>query len=217
MSLIGSSSAVQEWGGSWVDHYQREMDLETLRWINEEYEARILDDEQTLLDRVRNIGNPHLSAWQPTSDYASRPDYSPSVEYEDLKASMSGEDLIPRIYLGTGYVMGLVPPAATVGDVLVRFWNCNTAIVMRPVITVTRPTSFMLVGQADLAELTDRTRSALESYVGTLPHTGFRDQRLPGMKARRSGAVFVDLNLRTLQKITAHTTTHSHDTMDDSN
>jgi hypothetical protein len=125
---------------------------------------------------------------------------------------METKEQIPRIFLGTGYVMGLVPSAATPGDVLVRFWNCNTAIVMRPINT--KPTSFMLVGQADLAELTDRTCSELFAFP-YISYATFDSQPLPAgetQTSQMSGAVFVDLNLRTLQKITAHTTTHTHDT-----
>ncbi|RFU25931.1 hypothetical protein B7463_g10397, partial [Scytalidium lignicola] len=87
------------------------------------------------------------------------------------------------------YVIGLVPPAAQLGDIIARFWNCDAAIVMRPVTLSTTDTvasSFMLIGRADVAEVVDRN-----STPGRDPHAeqcmsgatapGFREgSRTPG-------------------------------------
>jgi hypothetical protein len=202
VSLVSSSSAAQDWTSCWIDHYRAEADSEKLRWINEEYSARILDYHATDLSRIRNIYNPHVVARPIGQSGRVRkgPDIDHAKGYKDMQASMGIDSEGPRICLGTGYVMGLVSSAATVGDVIVRFWNCNAAIVMRPVEPLSKNTTFMPVGRADIAEVVDGT-------VGTFS----KNRTVPGSE-EGSGvreAVHVSLDLRTLQKITCHLTPRS--------
>jgi hypothetical protein len=130
--------------------------------------------------------------------------------HETMWIDVPGGKREPRICLGTGYVMGLVPPAAQLRDIVVRFWNCDAAIVMRPVTTPTTDTTaapmFMLVGRADIAEVIDRNSTpgrdphAEECMSGT-PTPGFRE----GLQ--HMGAVYIDLSLEALQVITANIAT----------
>lgn len=64
----------------------------------------------------------------------------------------------PAICLGTNHPIGLVPATARVGDAVVRFWGCDAAVVMRPVVGSGdgQELGFMLVGRADVAEVEDR-------------------------------------------------------------
>jgi hypothetical protein len=202
LSLMSSSAAAQDWTSCWTDHYQTEADLEILRFINEEYTARILEYEDVDLARVCNIWNRHVSAWpvdqgrqdgqKPTSSHPG------TARNDKLEASGSNAIEGPRIFLGTGYVMGLASSAAAIGDVVVKFWNCNAAMLMRPTEPRSSATSFMLIGRADVAELVSGTKSAsLEPQSATGAQAGLA----------HPDAVHVDLDLRTLQRITAYITT----------
>ena len=215
LSLVGSSSKAQDWTSCWHDHYHQEEDLEALRRIDEEYAAKILDYEQTDLARIRSIHNPHVSAWRYTQNRCdvNTPGSGHATDSHHAQASMDVNNQAPRICLGTGYVMGLVPPAAILHDVIVRFWNCSAALVMRPTKTHSMTTSFMLIGRADIADIVDRTDGVPSKAQKRL--SMWTSNTLPGSEksSQCSGAVYVNLNLRTLQKITAHTTTYE-DSMD---
>jgi hypothetical protein len=209
-SLVGSSSAVLDWNDCWVDHYQTEADLQRLRSVNEEYTARMLDYEQADLGRIRNIYNCHVSAQLLNSPGVTSdiPRPHPVKECENLQASMDGENQALRICLGTGYTLGLVPSAAKVGDVIVKFSKCSVTIVLRPLESATAKTRFMLVGRADIATSFDSpggaaTKSKPDSELWTV-------NDLPGsvIGSQPVGSLRIDLDLRTLQKITAHITTY---------
>jgi hypothetical protein len=205
MSLAGSSSVVEDWISCWADHYQEESDLETLRWVNEEYTAKILDYEHTELARVCNMSHPYVSAWLNSEDRRDSPTSGLATEHGKLQASTVVENQSPRICLGTGYVMGLVPAAAILHDVIVRFWNCNAAIVMRPY--ETNSSRFMLVGRADVADVISGMGAGPSKDQASLPSWKSRPLPGSGTGTQQSGAVYVDLDLLTLQKITAHITT----------
>ncbi len=93
--------------------------------------------------------------------------------------------------------MGLAPMAARVGDLVIRFWNCDAAIVVRTTTLVDSDSGAMygLVGRADVAEPYDRqdgsdnqAREAMEMKPFSEPHT-------KGM--------YVSMNFDTLQQISA--------------
>jgi hypothetical protein len=186
-------------------------DLETLRRIDEEYAAKIMDYDKRDVDRIRDIRALHVAAWRiaPDNRRPRTSDSSYVAEYEMEWDDIGDDKQGPRICLGTGYVMGLVPPAARLGGVIVRFWNCDAAIVMRPMmgsIAEPEPQSFMLVGRADVAEVFDRKATPgrdarAEQCMSGAAAPGFR------VGAQPSGPVYVDLNLRTLQVITAYIAT----------
>lgn len=183
--------------------------------------AKIMDYEDKDLAKIREIRSPSTVAWGVAG--GRRPeDSDPShpFQFDKMWDNMDNNDQSQsngsRICLGTDYLMTVVPAAVKVGDVVVRFWNCDAAILMRPVnpqegATSARDsmnTSFMLVGRADVAELADRKATpghdvrAEEVFSDSFSST-------PGLEkdSRASGAVYVDLDLRTLQIITASIST----------
>lgn len=213
MSLIAASRSRQDWISCWADHYQKAEDMETLRRIDEEYMAKILSWEKTDMDRIRVIRNPYVRAWHVAQDNL-QPRFSDmryAAEYETTWADTGANEQGPRICLGTGYVIGLVPSAARLGDIVVRFWNCDSAVIMRPIktsIAAAEATSFMLIGRADAAEVCNR-----KATPGRDPHA---EQCMSGLGAadpgsvegsQHSGAVYVDLSLTTLQSISAYIAT----------
>lgn len=105
--------------------------------------------------------------------------------------------------------MGLVPPTAKPGDVIVRFWNCDAAIVMRslksPSGVRSVPPSFLLVGRADVAEVANRKSTGrdlhAEQCLSGLPAPGLKEH------LQDTGPVYVELSLRVLQVITSNIAT----------
>ncbi|KAF2120038.1 hypothetical protein BDV96DRAFT_485766 [Lophiotrema nucula] len=201
-SLIGSFRAHQNWTSCWADHYQAAEDLEMLRRINEEYSAQILSYETHHLKRIQLIRNSNVVAW-PTTNLECDLN-STSFEHFQSGIEVDETEVDPQICLGTGYVIGLVPRGARLGDVIVRFWNCDAAIVMRP-ITLSSSSAepcFSLVGRADVAEVLDRQATPgsdprAEQYLSGAAVPGFETN------TQHKGALFVNLDMRTLQLITA--------------
>ncbi|KAI0455401.1 heterokaryon incompatibility protein-domain-containing protein [Xylaria acuta] len=211
-SLIGSSRAQQDWVSCWPDYYKRAEDMEILRRIGEDYTAKLLDCKQSDIDRVRNIRNTEVIAWPATwgGNVLEHPSYA-MLNGKEICADMPSRDQEPRMCLGTGYVMGLVPPATKPGDIIVRFWDCDAAIVVRPTKMLPTdketPSLFSLVGRASIADVYDRTGTPgcdlrAEQYMLSTAAPGFTED-LPD----HLGAVYVNLNLQTLQMITAYITT----------
>jgi hypothetical protein len=221
-SLIGSFRAEQDWLNCWGKYYQKPGDLEALRRINEQYMAKIMDYKAKDLARIREIRSPSTVAWRIGG--GPRPencDPSQAVQFDKMWDNMhnneeSSQSKGPRICLGTDYLMTVIPAAAKVGDIVVRFWNCSAAILMRPVNptgssdSMDMNTPFMLVGRADVAEPTDRKATpghdvrAEEVFLGS-----FSTTPSPGLEkdCRARGAVYVELDLQTLQVITASIST----------
>jgi hypothetical protein len=225
-SLVGSFRAQQEWLSCWGKYYQKSGDLETLRRIYEEYMAKIMDYEDKDLARIRELRSPSTVAWRVAG--GRRPensDPSHAAQFDEMWDNMhnneeSSKSKGPRICLGTDHLMTVVPAAAKVGDVVVRFWNCDAAILMRPVnlhtgvtgtsVSIDMNTLFTLVGRADVAELTDRkatpghdvrAEDVFSAPFSTTPTPGLEKDR------RAGGAVYVELDLRTLQIVTASIST----------
>ncbi|KAK0671021.1 heterokaryon incompatibility protein-domain-containing protein [Cercophora samala] len=245
--LVGSYQAQQDWTSCWDEFYDSEQ-LAALREIDEEFMAKILDYEKQDLGRIRNIPDPFVIGSRvpvnkepPEQGEGCAPMGGTTRSNSDLSHSISSEqesfylepdeeardiDKDARICLGTGYFIGLVPPAAKVGDIVVRFWNCNAAIVMRPLSSNIQDqheaTSqmFMLVGRADVASSADRSDETITSpehdthfercaaMAGSLEGgdassvrpAGYRE----GCSQKELGAIYVDIGLRTLQMITAN-------------
>ncbi|KAI0518121.1 hypothetical protein F5B22DRAFT_601770 [Xylaria bambusicola] len=107
--------------------------------------------------------------------------------------------------------MGLIPSAAEPGDIIVRFWNCDAAVVMRPLKTIPTdpktPVSWSLIGRAHVAEAYNRRSTPgydvrAEQCLRGKAESGLSEE-LPG----HFGAVYVNFDLPTLQKVTACITT----------
>jgi hypothetical protein len=170
--------------------------------MNEEYTARILEYEQEDLDRIRCIDDRHVLAYHMILDKSSSTaecNEDRTEEYAPPEVVRSISDKVPRICLGTTFLMGLVPPEARVGDLVVRFWNCNAAIVMRRI--AAHPRCFVLVGRADVAQAVSSPSNAL-LWAPNQP-LGSEEPKVA------AGVVSVRLNLKTLQKVTAHISTQS--------
>jgi hypothetical protein len=211
-SFVGSFRAQQDWLYCWEDFYHKPVDLETLRRINESYMAEIVRYKEKDLARVREIRNPNTVAWRIAAGVnPPRSDHRYATEYDKMwNDNEQGQPSEPRLFLGTDSLIGLIPSAAKIGDFIIQFWNCNAAIVVRPinlgigaVSTVDGSnTSFMLVGRANVAEVIDRKANpgfdmrAEERFLGNTAR---------GLKEgfETSGAVYVDMDFPTLQIITA--------------
>ncbi|KAL2126543.1 hypothetical protein VTI74DRAFT_710 [Chaetomium olivicolor] len=211
-SLGSSFQAYQDWLDCRERHYRNSAELERLRRIDGEYQKKITSFEERDLQRIREIRNPSIIAWRAAS--GRQPDTNDAnytAEYDSIWATGHGEKESnePRrgavICLGTNHLICVVPPTAKVGDVVVRFWGCDAAMVMRPAASLAQSAGlpYMLVGRADVAEVVDRKATpgrdshAEQALSGEANHLGTERD------ARASGPVFVNLDLPTLQMITA--------------
>ena len=214
---MSSSDAHQKWTNCWLKYYEKAEDLEMLRRIDEEYEAKILQYTEKDLGRVQKVDSPHATVQPLTSESAILPYLmlrSDPRKHSGAWNQTKFEHMVlkggePRICLGTGYLIALVPPAAQPGDLVVRFWNCDAAVVIRSTAynrVSGLSTSFKLVGRADVAEVVDRAATP-----GDDPHAKRCMLASVGSSfGNRSpiyGAVTIKLNFRTLQIISAHITT----------
>ncbi|KAI1357976.1 heterokaryon incompatibility protein-domain-containing protein [Xylaria arbuscula] len=213
-ALIGSSQAQQEWASSWPELYQKADDLEMLRRMSEDFTADLLSCKQSDIDRVRRTCSAPVTAEPVTlsEDTLGRiRESQSSILDEEISANIPAENREPRICLGTGYVMGLVPSAAETGDIIVRFWDCDAAVVMRPLKTIHTDTekavSWNLIGRAKVADVCNRRSTPgydvrAEQCLRGIAEPGL-SEKLPGY----FGAVYVNFDLPTLQIVTACTTT----------
>lgn len=88
----------------------------------------------------------------------------------------------------------MVPPGAELGDVIIRFWHCSAAIIMRPLpnnSSDTTRSSFRIIGRVDVSE--DMRPGELDGY-----YRGKMENELSS-----SARVYVDLDFGTLQSISA--------------
>ncbi|KAI1262300.1 heterokaryon incompatibility protein-domain-containing protein [Xylariaceae sp. FL1019] len=211
-SLMSSSRAQRNWMGCWPEHYVMADDIEVIRRIGEEYMTKLVECDQGDVDRVRNIRDPGVIAWPATQgeDIPRVPDSTFNATADKVtSAHPSSEDIEPRVCLGTGYLMGLVASAARIGDIIVRFWNCDAAVVMRPtqipLMDNQNSIVFSLIGRANVADIYDRTATAgrdlrAEHCMSSTPARGFIEG-----SSHHYGPLHVRLNLKTLQMVTAYT------------
>lgn len=199
-SLIASFHAQQDWYSCWEEYYHISGDLELLREKDERYTSRILAFSDNDLSRIQDIRSPETVAWHVAG--GNRPDTSDSsyaLEYSkiwDIDQRQQGPNS-PRICLGTEYLIATVPPSARPGDVVVRFRNCSAAIVMRPMradVTGNTASSFILIGRVDVADDISRAATPEADNIAW-------DEVERGFEA--STKVYLDLNFRVLQFITA--------------
>ncbi|KAI1144063.1 heterokaryon incompatibility protein-domain-containing protein [Hypoxylon sp. FL0543] len=185
-TLMQSCRSQQEWLYYLETHgSQANGDIEKLRRKNEQYMAKISNYNDRQLARIREIINPEVIAWieDTTRVHGSDPQYI--AKYNKIWEG-AGDQLGERnICLCSENQLALVPAATRAGDVVIRFWDCKTAVVMRPYSKYA--CSFMLVGEADVSE--DPT---FEENGGRFP---------PGLWSMQR--VCVDLDFSTLQLITA--------------
>lgn len=206
--FVGSYREQQRWLGSWEEFYQEQdvSNMQKLREMEESYAAKLVDFTETDVSRICSIGGTGTIAWSMLQE-------QPQDTGPGLDAPSTSTD--PVRFLGTECCLGLVPPEARPGDVIVRFWNCNAAIVVRP----KRYTSgdaeleyYELVGRADIAESYKRRGDGSDNHAkdmmrvlgGVWPPKD-PEQRKPGAlpEGLRTKAVYVTLDFETLQKVSA--------------
>ncbi|OIW26984.1 hypothetical protein CONLIGDRAFT_656231 [Coniochaeta ligniaria NRRL 30616] len=179
--FVGSYHEQERWVASWDTHYHAAHDLEKLREMEEAYSTKIINYSETDLARIRHINNNSARAWE-ILDSAPPAELRRSLPHHD-------EDSEPVRFLGSEFCMGLAPAGVKLGDLVVRFWNCDAAVVLRTAIGDYPYRTCELVGRADVAE----------------PH----GQRIAGMDntakdaIRSAKAMYVRLDFETLQLISA--------------
>ncbi|KAE8854801.1 hypothetical protein PTNB73_10231 [Pyrenophora teres f. teres] len=178
-SFVGSPSEVQDWTSCWARQYKNDEEVEIVRGVGEEYEARILDYQHEDLARIHALDHPQILAGRRSNGYGDpEPIRKPDMETK-MAHNMGDNCQMPRICLATGYVMGLVPP----------------------------------LPRADLACSIAREKAMHASHPNSwkLP-LWESDWILPGATehSHLPGAVYINLDFRTLQKITAYTKPYNH-------
>jgi hypothetical protein len=207
-SLIRSPEAIHDWIECWDEVYHLHQDLQQLRAMNEEYMFRILRYTEEDLARIRHIKNQSAVGWF-VSEGRQGPDIS-ALEHVTVYGNIwnsRGDDAeanrSPRICIGTNHLMALVPPEASAGDVIIRFWNCGAAIVMRP--STAKAGDLLMIGRADVARIIDHNfQEGVDSYASeSLLYSQPHRSTLYKMECPSLGAVYVELDFPTLQIISA--------------
>ncbi|XXH04757.1 hypothetical protein Hte_011179 [Hypoxylon texense] len=189
-ALMSSPRSEREWLSRCEAYYDNPDDLETLRRTYEIYMTKILRYEDKDLERIRGIKSPRIMGWDFTEEEMSQcpsPAFTTerfgSIWPTERKEWEQGHSSGQTMCLCTGHQFGIVPSITKPGDVLIRFLDCSATIVMRRRINTTgfNPRLLLFVGRADVAEV------AYEKST----------------KVTTSRAVYVDLDLDTLQSITA--------------
>ncbi|KAI0537911.1 heterokaryon incompatibility protein-domain-containing protein [Xylaria digitata] len=166
------------WRAKWRKHYRKEPDLTQLREMEENYAAKLLKYGEADIARVAPIREESFVAFR-------SPDDGPLDDLTAVRSGTSGVQIIDNIlttlsakgvpdvapsgkvtrFLGTDYCMGLAPPGTALGDWVIRFWDCDAAIIVRPDDTSDPNSSCVLIGRADVAEVRDRKTSARDTVA----------------------------------------------------
>lgn len=200
--FISSYAEEQAWVSSWHEYYSSSDELLSLRQMEDTYAAKIIDYSDHELAHIRGYARSRAVAW-----HAARSKHSPNENAEMNIMQKPGED--PIRFLGTDRCMGLAPPNAQPGDFIIRFWNCDAAIVVRQQNTQAKDAKrlYCLVGRADIAEPWDRevgpdvvARDYMAIHQGA---TDFVFHDCSSFSVATDKAVYVRMDYETLQKITA--------------
>ncbi|KAI0840594.1 heterokaryon incompatibility protein-domain-containing protein [Hypoxylon sp. FL0890] len=153
-ALMHSCRSQQEWlyyleGRGCIDD-----NIKSLGETNEKYMAKISKYSDRKLARIQDIMNPKVTAWPQSGGRvpSSDPDYI--AEYKKIWEDAGDPSAQPKICVCTGNLVALVPAATRPGDVIIRFWDCSIAIVMRPYSQ--KRDTFMLIGRADIAKVNQK-------------------------------------------------------------
>jgi len=212
--FVGSSHHQQLWTGSWDEHYTADSDLTRLREMESTYEERIINYESRELGRIACIDSPETVAWSPLRNAEPPAGFSSAFHGPETKRGCSGE---PVRFLGDKHCMGLAPASARVGDVVVRFWNCNAAIVLRAAAEECPPAGeeydgkrhllYGLIGRADIAEpykrLDEYDHAAKDAMK--IWEAKYDDGKYVLIENRevKTRAVYVRMGYKTLQRISS--------------
>jgi hypothetical protein len=206
-AFVGLYPAHQHWVASWDTHYHEARDLEKLRQMEDTYSTKIIDYSETDLARICLISNNSTVAWEvlahppPTAELIGfLPHYDDGSE--------------PIRFLGSDFCMGLAPTGVRVGDLVVRFWNCDAAVIVRRGVG-DQAYLHRLVGRADVAEPDDQRRGGMDNTAkdamrsfggdgdGVSQPGEDRDFRSGTSRGLRTKAMYVRLDFETLQLISA--------------
>lgn len=200
--LISSANATYDWVDCWEDSYSS-AELAELREVNETYLRRITsytDEDLAYIRPIKSAGTLARAAGATAGFDSSL--YAP--EFKAMwQAEPSNHDTNPHICLCSGHVIALVPAMTRVGDVIVRFWDCGTAAVMRPAnnsgpaIWPGSLAPYFLVGKADISQPLGPWE---EPVLYQAKARGFRSS-LEGPYT--SSVLDVDLDFRSLQMLSA--------------
>lgn len=167
------------WKTKWRKHYRRESDLSQLREIEEIYAAKILNYSDADVARVAPIRDESFVAFRspdngPLDDLTAAGTHVDSADTINRMLNMLTVKSVPQAepngkvswFLGTDYCIGLAPPGTVVGDWVIRFWDCDAAVIVRPIDPSNKSSSCALIGRADVAEVRDR-KGPLGDTVGS--------------------------------------------------
>ncbi|KAI1187504.1 heterokaryon incompatibility protein-domain-containing protein [Nemania serpens] len=156
------------WRSKWRKFYREERVLERLREMEERYAAKILKYSEVDVARVARIRDESFGAFIPPNDdgpldmltiKGTKRDGAKILDsisqcqlIEDVPEPAQQSEEVYR-FLGTDSCMGLAPPGATVGDWVIRFWDCDAAVILR---YNYESNSCSLIGRADVADVVDR-------------------------------------------------------------
>ncbi|KAI1195353.1 heterokaryon incompatibility protein-domain-containing protein [Nemania serpens] len=198
-----SSHHHKAWRTKWRKYYPKEPDLERLREMEERYAAKILKYSEADLARVARIQKEFFLAFDDRclvnlTKWGTEGDGAEILESVFRSHSMEGvpkrtQDKEVDRFLGTDHCMGLAPPGAAVGDWVIRFWDCDAAVIVR---YDHQLNSCMLVGRADVADILDR-KGPLGDTLASKALTYHPDNQSKGQ------IIDMVMNWHTLQRITA--------------
>lgn len=153
--FVGSYLQQQRWLASWDTHYPEARDLEKLRQMEESYSAKIIDYSDTAIARIRHINNEDTVCWSVLGGVP------PITEFPGFFPHLN-DDSEPVRFLGSDFCMGLAPAGVHVGDLVIRFWNCDAAVIVRRG-KGTYASWHGLVGRADVAEPHGQRRDGMDN------------------------------------------------------
>ncbi|KAI1171852.1 heterokaryon incompatibility protein-domain-containing protein [Nemania sp. FL0916] len=167
--FVRSGRQQKAWTAKWRKHYRKEPDLVKLRQMEETYSAKILKYSEADAARVAPIrGEPFVAFFSPDDGpldtlTAAPADVDGETIMNNMLSTLATKD-IPEAppdapvnrFLGTDHCMGLAPAGAAIGDWVLRFWDCDAAIVVRPDNESDPESPCALIGRADVADIRDR-------------------------------------------------------------
>lgn len=209
--LISSANATYDWVDCWEDSYEMHQ-LAELREVNETYLRRITrytDEDLAYIRPIKSYGTMARPVRVGTNGGVDLDVYTAAFEvlWSD---EPSIQDTNPHICLSSGHLIALVPAMTRVGDIIVRFWDCSTAAVMRPVDNfglegwtsdlagwTSDLTPYFLIGKADISQ----PRGPWEEPV--LYRGRVMGLPPPAGTPYTSNVLDVDLDFRSLQMLSA--------------
>lgn len=215
--FIGSYREQRRWVGSCDMHYQGQdaSAFPKLREMEDAYSVKIIDYTEADVSRICGISGTGTMAWSVLQPPAPPPAKANTGQEHSLDTPLPGGD--PVRFLGTDCCLGLAPPETRCGDLVVRFWNCDAAVVVRRTdhhsVGDGSPEYYELVGRADVAEPYTRrgdgsdhqAKDLMRVSGGTWPPKGVAAKDWPkaapaGLKTK---AMYVRTDFETLRKISA--------------